>query len=81
MSRNNHPQPSPAHRRRAPQVRPPQQVVEVFGGFAFSGMVWALIVAAVMHVVLTNTRWGVYTFATGGNAPRRVPPDHIHKRY
>lgn len=41
--------------------------VGVLGGLPFSGMVWALIVAAVMHVVLSNTRWGVHTFATGGN--------------
>lgn len=42
-------------------------IVGIFGGFPFAGMVWALVLAAVMHVVLTNTRWGVYTFATGGN--------------
>jgi simple sugar transport system permease protein len=43
-------------------------VVGVLGGLPFSAMVWALIITAVMHVVLSNTRWGVYTFATGGNS-------------
>jgi simple sugar transport system permease protein len=42
-------------------------IVQIFGGYSFSGMAWALVVAAIMHIVLTNTRWGVYTFATGGN--------------
>jgi simple sugar transport system permease protein len=41
--------------------------VEIFGGFPFVGIMWALAITAVMHTVLTNTRWGVYTFSTGGN--------------
>ncbi len=28
---------------------------------------WALGFTVLLHVVLTNTRWGVYTVATGGN--------------
>lgn len=41
--------------------------VAIFGGFPFVGIMWALVITMVMHTVLTNTRWGVYTFATGGN--------------
>ena len=28
---------------------------------------WAVVFTVVLHIVLTNTRWGVYTVATGGN--------------
>ena len=56
-------------------------VVGIFGGFPFAAMVWALVVVGVMHVVLTNSRWGVYTFATGGNPvgarEAGVPTDRI----
>ncbi|MDY7100010.1 MAG: ABC transporter permease [Actinomycetota bacterium] len=41
--------------------------VAIFGGARYSGFLWALAITAVMHVVLTRTRWGVYTIATGGN--------------
>lgn len=41
--------------------------VAIFGGFQFVGIMWAVGLAIVMHIVLTNTRWGVTTFATGGN--------------
>jgi simple sugar transport system permease protein len=40
---------------------------DVFGGAQFSGVAWALGIAAVMHVVLTQTRWGIHTVAVGGN--------------
>jgi simple sugar transport system permease protein len=40
---------------------------EIFGRFPFVGIMWAIGLTAVMYVVLTNTRWGIYTFATGGN--------------
>lgn len=41
--------------------------VELFGRFPFVGIMWAIILTVVMYIVLTNTRWGIYTFATGGN--------------
>ena len=41
--------------------------VGVFGAAQYSGFLWALGIAVVMHVVLTRMRWGVYTVATGGN--------------
>jgi len=40
---------------------------EIFGGAAFSGLAWVLVIVVVMHLVLTKTRWGVYTIAIGGN--------------
>lgn len=32
--------------------------VNVFGGAPFSGLAWVILIVAVMHVVLTKTRWG-----------------------
>src|SRR3954453_10726437 len=51
----------------------PEQVNEVgrfasiFGAGKYSQFIWALIVVGVIQVVLTLTRWGVYTVAVGGN--------------
>jgi simple sugar transport system permease protein len=33
----------------------------------WSQFIWAIIIVAIFHVVLTNTRWGLHTVATGGN--------------
>jgi simple sugar transport system permease protein len=33
----------------------------------WSQFIWAVIIVAIFHVVLTNTRWGLHTVATGGN--------------
>ena len=30
--------------------------------------IWAVVLAAIFHVVLTRTRWGLHTIAVGGNA-------------
>jgi simple sugar transport system permease protein len=40
---------------------------EIFGGADFSGLAWVILIVAIMHIVLTKTRWGVYTVAIGGN--------------
>ena len=40
---------------------------DIFGGAAFTGLAWVLVIVVVMHIVLTKTRWGVYTIAIGGN--------------
>ena len=40
---------------------------DIFGGAAFSGLLWVIVIVTVMHLVLTKTRWGVYTIAIGGN--------------
>ncbi len=54
---------------------------EIFGRFPFVGIMWTVGITAVMYVVLTNTRWGIYTFATGGNPlgarEAGVPTDRI----
>jgi simple sugar transport system permease protein len=39
----------------------------VFGGGTYSELIWALVVVVVLQVVLTFTRWGLYTVAVGGN--------------
>ncbi|MFZ3566765.1 ABC transporter permease [Streptomyces sp. BH097] len=38
-----------------------------FGQADWAELIWCLIIVAVLHVVLTRTRWGLYTVATGGN--------------
>jgi simple sugar transport system permease protein len=37
------------------------------GGFAWSAIIWAVVLVAIFHVVLTRTRWGLHTIAVGGN--------------
>lgn len=41
--------------------------VEIFGGAPFSGLAWVIVIVIIMHVILTKTRWGVYTTAIGDN--------------
>lgn len=40
---------------------------QIFGGWQWSEFGWAAAIAIVMQIVLTNTRWGAYTIATGAN--------------
>jgi simple sugar transport system permease protein len=49
--------------------RPPSAGIasDIFGGADFSGLMWVIVIVAIMHLVLTKTRWGVYTIAIGGN--------------
>jgi simple sugar transport system permease protein len=35
--------------------------------WAWAPIVWAVVLAAVFHVVLTRTRWGLHTVSVGGN--------------
>jgi simple sugar transport system permease protein len=62
---------------------PPLEGVEpqIFGRFPFVGIMWAIGLTVLMYIVLTNTRWGIYTFATGGNPlgarEAGVPTDRI----
>ena len=37
------------------------------GEYPYSGIIWCAAVFLFMHVLLNYTRWGIYTFATGGN--------------
>ena len=39
----------------------------VFGGGTYSELIWALVVVIVLQLVLSFTRWGIYTVAVGGN--------------
>lgn len=40
---------------------------QVFGGGTYSMLIWALAIVVILQLVLTFTRWGVYTVAVGGN--------------
>jgi simple sugar transport system permease protein len=40
---------------------------QVLGSFQWSELIWALLFGAILHVVLTQTRWGAHTIATGAN--------------
>jgi simple sugar transport system permease protein len=37
------------------------------GAAPWSQFIWALVLTAVFYIVLTRTKWGLYTIATGGN--------------
>jgi simple sugar transport system permease protein len=39
----------------------------VFGGGTYSELLWALGVVVILQLVLTFTRWGIYTVSVGGN--------------
>jgi simple sugar transport system permease protein len=40
---------------------------KVFGGGTYSEIIWAVAIVAILQVVLTFTRWGLYTVAIGSN--------------
>jgi simple sugar transport system permease protein len=40
---------------------------QVFGAGTYSEVIWAIGIVAVLQIVLTFSRWGVYTVAVGGN--------------
>jgi|HubBroStandDraft_6_1064221.scaffolds.fasta_scaffold65601_2 simple sugar transport system permease protein len=40
---------------------------KIFGAGVYSELIWALVVVVVLQVVLTFTRWGLYTVAIGSN--------------
>jgi simple sugar transport system permease protein len=39
----------------------------VFGGGVYSEILWAVGIVLILQLVLSFTRWGIYTIATGGN--------------
>ncbi|MGQ4515729.1 ABC transporter permease subunit [Streptomyces sp. DW26H14] len=52
-----------------PRPAPTQGVLtEVLGGYKWSELIWAVALAVLMQVVLTQTRWGAHTIATGANS-------------
>jgi simple sugar transport system permease protein len=40
---------------------------QVFGNSPYSEIIWAIVIAIVMQIILSYTRWGLHTVATGGN--------------
>jgi simple sugar transport system permease protein len=40
---------------------------KIFGGGVYSELIWAVVIVVVLQVVLTFTRWGLYTVAIGSN--------------
>ena len=40
---------------------------QIFGGGTYSELIWALAVIVVLQLVLSFTRWGIYTVSVGGN--------------
>ncbi|HEX8978043.1 MAG TPA: ABC transporter permease [Solirubrobacteraceae bacterium] len=40
---------------------------QVFGGGTYSELFWAIGVVLILQIVLSFTRWGIYTVAVGGN--------------
>jgi len=40
---------------------------KIFGGGTYSEVIWALAIVVILQLVLTFTRWGIYTVAVGGN--------------
>jgi simple sugar transport system permease protein len=40
---------------------------EIFGGGIYSEIIWAVAIVVILQIVLTFTRWGLYTVAIGSN--------------
>jgi simple sugar transport system permease protein len=40
---------------------------ESTSAWGWSAIIWAVVLVAIFHVVLTRTRWGLHTVAVGGN--------------
>jgi simple sugar transport system permease protein len=40
---------------------------DFIGTDPWSQIIWAVVLIAIFHIVLTRTRWGLYTIAVGGN--------------
>jgi simple sugar transport system permease protein len=40
---------------------------KIFGGGTYSELIWAVAIIVILQVVLTFTRWGLYTVAIGSN--------------
>ncbi|HWM19787.1 MAG TPA: ABC transporter permease [Ilumatobacteraceae bacterium] len=50
-----------------PKNAPEDGISDILGGARFAGFIWAAVVMVLVHILLVNTRWGIYTVATGGN--------------
>jgi simple sugar transport system permease protein len=40
---------------------------QIFGGGTYSELFWAIGIVIILQIVLSLTRWGIYTIAVGGN--------------
>lgn len=40
---------------------------EALGAFPYAGIIWCFVIILCMHLLLKHTRWGMHTFAAGGN--------------
>jgi simple sugar transport system permease protein len=45
----------------------PTTFSKIFGGGTYSELIWALAIVIVLQLVLSYTRWGIYTVAVGSN--------------
>ena len=54
---------------RGTPVSPPEDsaFAAFMGEWGYSEIIWTLAIAAVMHVLLRHTRWGLHTIASGAN--------------
>ncbi len=41
---------------------------QIFGGGTYSELFWAIGIVIILQILLTFTRWGIYTVAVGGNS-------------
>ena len=55
------------HHPRARRVVKVGTFAQVFGGGTYSELFWAIGIVLVLQIVLSFTRWGIYTVAVGGN--------------
>jgi simple sugar transport system permease protein len=42
-------------------------ISQFMGAWGYSEIIWAIAIAAIMHVLLRHTRWGLHTVASGAN--------------
>jgi len=54
---------------RGTPVAPPDNAAfaSFFGAWGYSEIIWAVVIALLMHVLLRHTRWGLHTVAAGAN--------------
>jgi simple sugar transport system permease protein len=54
----------------AQQINIPEESLALgrwFGAEAWSEIIWATVLVLLFHILLTRTRWGLYTVSVGGN--------------
>jgi simple sugar transport system permease protein len=54
---------------RGTPVTPPEEgfFADFMGAWGYSEIIWAIAIAAIMHMTLRHTRWGLHTIASGAN--------------